>query len=140
MVYPSMLVVTTDGEHLTCGGFSLGEIVCFGSLEFIADCFDSLSLSPNGNDSSIVFMEMSHTGSPPLCTILEDSIDEFYTTSSGEGSSGFPISRRRNMVTPHVPITTTLWPEDTPASQTIATVLLWLSTMLTLCNTYFHQY
>jgi hypothetical protein len=40
-----MLVVATDGERLTCGGFSLGEIVSFVSLEFIADCFGGLTLS-----------------------------------------------------------------------------------------------
>jgi hypothetical protein len=39
MVRSSTLVVTTDGEHLGCGGFSLGESVRFGSLEFIVDCF-----------------------------------------------------------------------------------------------------
>jgi hypothetical protein len=35
MVHSSTLIVTTEGEHLTCGGFSLGETVHFGSLEFI---------------------------------------------------------------------------------------------------------
>jgi hypothetical protein len=39
MVHSSALAVATDGEHLTCGGFYLDEIVHFGSLEFIADCF-----------------------------------------------------------------------------------------------------
>jgi hypothetical protein len=48
MVHSSTLVVTTDGEHLTCGGFSPGETVRFGNLEFIIDFFDNLSLSPKG--------------------------------------------------------------------------------------------
>jgi hypothetical protein len=41
-----MLVVAADSERLLCGGFSLGETIHFESLEFIADCFDGLSLSP----------------------------------------------------------------------------------------------
>jgi hypothetical protein len=41
-----------------------------------------------------------------MCTILEDFVDELYTTSSGEGSSGFPIT-----ITPRS--------EDTPTPQTI---------------------
>jgi hypothetical protein len=48
MVYSSMLTITTDGECLTCGGISLEETVCFGRLEFIADCFGGLSLSSRG--------------------------------------------------------------------------------------------
>jgi hypothetical protein len=46
MVHSSTLVVATNGEHLTCGGFSLGETICFGILEFVINCFGSLSLSP----------------------------------------------------------------------------------------------
>jgi hypothetical protein len=43
-----MLAITTDGERLTCGGFSLGETVCFGSLKFIADYFGSLRVPSRG--------------------------------------------------------------------------------------------
>jgi hypothetical protein len=39
MVHSSTLTITTDSERLTCGGFSLGETIHFGSLEFIANCF-----------------------------------------------------------------------------------------------------
>jgi hypothetical protein len=84
MVHSSILAITTDGEHLTCGGFSLHEIVRFRSLEFIVNCFSGLSLSPKGSDSDTVFVRVTHGGSPSLWTILEEFIDEFYTTSSGE--------------------------------------------------------
>jgi hypothetical protein len=120
-----MLAITTDGKHLTCGGFSLGETVCFGSLDFIADYFSSLNLSPKGSDSGTIFMGMVHSGSPSLHTILEDSADEFYSTSSGEGSSGFPICRRHSMGTLPTPLTTTPRPEDASTPQTMATNLPW---------------
>jgi hypothetical protein len=92
MDHSSTVAITTDGKHLTCGGFSLGETVHFGRPEFIADCFDSLSLSPKGRNSGTVFVGMTHSGSPSLCNILEDSTDEFYMASSGEGSSSLPVS------------------------------------------------
>jgi hypothetical protein len=99
MVLSSTLTVTTDSEWLTCGGFSLGKTVRFRSLEFIADCSGSLSLSPKGTDSGTIFMGIAHSGSPSLRSILEDSTEVFYTTSSREGSSSFPISWRRSMGT-----------------------------------------
>jgi hypothetical protein len=124
MVHTSMLAVITDGKCLTYGGLSLGETVCFRSLKFIADYFGSLSLSPKGNDSGTVFVGMTHGGSPSLQTILENSTNEFYTTSSGEGSSGFPISQRSSMGTPPPPIATIPWPEDALTSQTMTMVPL----------------
>jgi hypothetical protein len=51
MVSSSAIVVATDGERLTCGGFSLGETVHLGNYEFTTDYFDGLSLSPRrGNN------------------------------------------------------------------------------------------
>jgi hypothetical protein len=46
MVASSVLAVAADDEQMSCGGFSLNESIHFGSLEFIADCFGGLSLSP----------------------------------------------------------------------------------------------
>jgi hypothetical protein len=48
MVHSSTLTIATTRECLTCGGFSLGETIHFGSLEFITDYFNSMSLSPGG--------------------------------------------------------------------------------------------
>jgi hypothetical protein len=56
MVHSSTLVVTIDGEHLTYDGFSRGETIRFRSLEFITECFGSVSLSSKGNDSGAIFM------------------------------------------------------------------------------------
>jgi hypothetical protein len=91
MVHSSTLTVTVDGEHLTCSGFSLGETIRFGTLEFIPDSFGSLTLSPKGSYSGFVFVETTRNGSPSLCTILQDS-NEFYMTSSRKGSSSLPVS------------------------------------------------
>jgi hypothetical protein len=46
MVPSSMITVAVDCECLSHDGFSLGETIHFGSLEFIANCFGGLSLSP----------------------------------------------------------------------------------------------
>jgi hypothetical protein len=123
MVHSSTLIDSTDGEHLTYGGFNLGKTIHFGSLEFIADCFGSLSLSPKGNNSGVAFVGMAHSGSPSPCTILEDFANEFYTTSSIMGSSSFPISQRRSMVTLSIFIMTTPRLEDSSTPHTIVMVL-----------------
>jgi hypothetical protein len=54
-------------------------------LEFITNRFDSLSLSPEGNDSGAVFVGIVHSGSPSLHTILKESVNKDDTTSSGWG-------------------------------------------------------
>jgi hypothetical protein len=48
MVPSSTIIVTADGERLTCGGFSFSETIRLGNFEFIADYFGGLSLSPRG--------------------------------------------------------------------------------------------
>jgi hypothetical protein len=107
MVHSTMLAVATDNECLMCGGISLGETVHFGSLELIVNCFDSLGLSPKGSDSSVIFIEATRSGSPSLRAMIEDSTDEFYTTSSGEGSFSLSVSRRHNTRPPPALIATT---------------------------------
>jgi hypothetical protein len=51
MVPSSVLAVAVDGERLLCSGFSHSKTNCFGSLEFVADCFSRLNLSPMGDCS-----------------------------------------------------------------------------------------
>jgi hypothetical protein len=108
MVHSSMQVVATDGECLTCGGFSLDETIHFGSLVFIIDCFGGLSLSPRGGgDLGAIFVGMTRSGSSSLWAMIEDSPDEFYTASSREGSFGLVVSRRLYMRASPAPIATT---------------------------------
>jgi hypothetical protein len=114
-----MLTVATDGERLACGGFSLGEIIHFGSLEFITYYFNSLCLSPKGSESCTIFVGTTHSGSPSLHAMIEDSTDEFHTASSREASSGLPASRRHGTGAPPAPIATIPWPEDAPCTQTM---------------------
>jgi hypothetical protein len=78
MLHSLESIVVVDGNHQ--------------SMEFIADRFGCLSLSPNRKDSSDVFVGMVHSRSPSLHTILEESTDEGNIASSRGGSSGFPIS------------------------------------------------
>jgi hypothetical protein len=49
MVPSSALTVAVSSERLSCGGFSLGKTIHFGTLEFIADRFGSLSPSLIGD-------------------------------------------------------------------------------------------
>jgi hypothetical protein len=125
MVDSSMLAVTTDSERLTCGGFYLGETICFGSLEFIIDCFGSLSFSRKGSDSCTIFVGTTCSRSPSLHAMIEDSTNEFYMTSSREGSSGLLPSWRRSMRALPAPITTTAWPKDALTTQTMMMVPPW---------------
>jgi hypothetical protein len=97
-----------------CSGFSLGKIVCFRGLEFIADCFGDLSLSPKGSNSGVVFMGSTCSGSPSLWDMIEDSTKEFYSASRGEGGGGsiLPFSQMHDMGALPSPAATTSWLED----------------------------
>jgi hypothetical protein len=105
-----MLSFSTDGESLMCGGFFLGEGVRIGSFEFIADYFNNLSLSPRRGDLGTAFMGSTRSGPPSLRrAMIEDSIEEFHTTSSGEGSSGLTFPKRLSAGASPTPVTTLLW-------------------------------
>jgi hypothetical protein len=76
MVHSLKLAVIANGEHQTSVGFALGETICFRTLEFITDRFDSLSLSPKRNDSANVFMyreNLDWNDQDPLSSPLECS-------------------------------------------------------------------
>jgi hypothetical protein len=94
MVPSSAITIATDGERLTCGGFSLDEAVRLGNFEFITDYIGSLSLFPRRGDSGATFMGSTRSRTPsPRRAMIEDSADEFLTTSSREG--GFaPLSQK----------------------------------------------
>jgi hypothetical protein len=62
MVPSSVLTVATNGERLSCGGFSLSETIHFRGLEFIVNRFSGLSLSPMGDGSDAII-----TGHHPRC-------------------------------------------------------------------------
>jgi hypothetical protein len=83
MVYSSKFTIIADGKHQIGVGLALGKTIHFGSLEFIAERIDDLSLSAKGDSSGTIFMGMAHKGTPLLHTILEDSTNEFDTVSSG---------------------------------------------------------
>jgi hypothetical protein len=46
MVPSYVIAIAVDDESLMCGEFSLGETVRLGNIEFIANYFGGLSLSP----------------------------------------------------------------------------------------------
>jgi hypothetical protein len=95
MVPSSSITIVDDGEHLTCDGFSLGETVHLKNFEFIIDYFDSLSLSSRRDDEGAAFMGSACSGTSTLWrAMIEDSTEEFLTTSSREGSFGLPSPRR----------------------------------------------
>jgi hypothetical protein len=88
MVPSSTIAITTDGEHLTCGGFSLDETVCLRNFEFIVDYFGSLILSPRRGDEGVAFMGSTHSGiSNPRWAMIEDSTEEFLMASSEKEAS-----------------------------------------------------
>jgi hypothetical protein len=124
MVQSPKFTFVANSNNLTGVGFTPGKTIFFGSLDFIADRLGNLSLSPQGNDSTIIFFGMVHNGSSSLHTILEESSDEGDMVSSGGGSSCFLGPRGCNVVTPIVPIATALPSENTLVLLTIPTVPL----------------
>jgi hypothetical protein len=124
MVHLLKPTIVTDNNSSIGIDFAWGEIIHLGSLEFTTDHFDNQSLSPERNDSGVIFVFIVHIGSPSLHTIHMESTNEDDSTSSNRGSSSFPISWGCNVVTLNTPIATTPPPEGTPALLTIPMVPL----------------
>jgi hypothetical protein len=83
--------ITADSEHLTRGGFSLGKTILLKGFKFIADYFDGLSLSPRrGDEGAVIIGSTRSEASTPQQAMIEDSAEEFLTTSGGEESFGLP--------------------------------------------------
>jgi hypothetical protein len=51
MVHSPKLTLVAHDKNLSDIGFTSGETIWFGSLEFTTDRFGNHSLSPEGNDS-----------------------------------------------------------------------------------------
>jgi hypothetical protein len=114
--------IATGDIYLLGIKLTQGEAIHFEDLEFIADHFDNLSLSPEGNDSGAIVGGMARSGSLSLHAILEESPSEDDSTSSNGGSSEFPVPQACNRVNSTIPIATMPPSEETPALQTITAV------------------
>jgi hypothetical protein len=101
MVPSLMLAIAIGVERLSCGDFSLDETIHFGSLEFIANRFRGLSLSPIGDGSDAIVMG-SARGEPPSLqqTMMGDSAEGFPTALDGEGRTNLPSPRRYGVGAP----------------------------------------
>jgi hypothetical protein len=128
MVPSSTITVVADGEHLTCGGFSLSETPHLGNFEFITDYLDGLSRSHRRGNTGAAFMGSTHSGAPtPWRAMVEDSAEEFLTASSGEGSFSLPSPGRHDTGASLTLITTTPKKENALATQATMTVPLWMA-------------
>jgi hypothetical protein len=115
MVPASTIAVIADGEHLTCGRFSLSKTVHLRNFEFIADYFGGMSLSHRKGDEGVTFMGSTRGGvSTPRWAMIEDSTEEFLMASSGEGCFSLPSPGRRGVGASLTPITTDTMAEGHP--------------------------
>jgi hypothetical protein len=62
MVYSLKLTFVVDDNNLTDVGLTPSKTIYLGSLDFTADYFGNLGLSPEGNDSGTLFIGMVHNG------------------------------------------------------------------------------
>jgi hypothetical protein len=125
MVPSSALTIVANGEHLSCDVFSLSKTICFGSLEFITDCFGGLSLSCMGDDSDAGVMGSTDGGTPsPLRAMTGDFVEEFHMAMDGKGRIDILSPRWHDMGASTAPTTTIPWPETTPTTQAMTTIIL----------------
>jgi hypothetical protein len=66
MVYSLNLTFIANRNNSTGIDLAPGETIYFGSLEFTADCFGRMSLSPEGDDPGAIFIGMMHNMLPRI--------------------------------------------------------------------------
>jgi hypothetical protein len=116
MVPSSSIAITTDGEHLACGGFSLGEPVRLGNFEFITEYFCGQSLSPMRGNEGAIFVGSTHSGaSTTQRATIEDSTEEFSLRRAGK-KLWPPFRQVVQHGGPVHPTATATWKENAPAT------------------------
>jgi hypothetical protein len=124
MVPSSMLAISTSDERLSCDGFSLGQTIHFGSLEFIVDHFGDLSFSPMGDSSDVVVMGSNHGGCPHNGSGQETSPrGSPWLWMEEEGSTSLLLGGMARGLRPPQP-----QPENPPTVQATTTTPLWQAT------------
>jgi hypothetical protein len=120
MVPSLTLIITADGEFFLLCDFSLSETIRYGRLEFIADCFGGLSLSPRRDSSDAATMGSTRSRPPsPLQAMTRDSTKELHTASDRDGGLNVPSPRRHDIGASLTPAITMSWPENTPTTQSM---------------------
>jgi hypothetical protein len=124
IVSSSVFIPITEGERSLGDGFPPGETIRFGSLEFIADQFSGLSLSPLGGGSGAVIMVPARSG-PSLLqqTMMGSPIEGFPMAPGREGWTDLPFPGRHDAESPPTSKMTIPQPENPPTDQAMTTFL-----------------
>jgi hypothetical protein len=131
LIVPSLVfITTTDAERSPCEGFHLGETIRFRSLEFIANRFGGLSLSPPLGDSSGAIVMGPTRGEPPLLqrTMMGGPIEGPPMTPNGEGRTDIPFLERSGAEVSPTSTTTIPRSENPLADQAMMTIPPWQET------------
>jgi hypothetical protein len=124
MVPSSVLTVAADGDHLTCGGFSLGKTICLGSFEFITYYFSGKSPLLGGATQALASWAQLEVGHRPAVG-HDRGLHQGVTHSiKWGGGSGLPSPRRHSTGAPPTPVATSPCMENASATQAMMMDLL----------------
>jgi hypothetical protein len=107
IVYSSKLSFVANGNNSIDFSLALGETICFSSLEFTADYFKRLSLSPEEDNSGAIFIGMVHSGSPSFTPLLRTPLTKVASPQVKEGAPD-PLTPRVQLLDT-LPMPSTAW-------------------------------